>query len=298
MVKITVPATSANLGPGFDSLGIAVTWYNEIWLEEDDGLKIESLDEIMPPLDESNLIYQTVRSLFERCGKPFSGVHIKQTNRIPMARGLGSSSACIVGGLLGANHLMGGPLTREDLLNIAASLEGHPDNVAPAILGGLVTAVLEDGKVFHTKQDLPKDLRFVAIVPDFELKTSVARAALPKTVDHHDAVYNLSRAALMATSLMAGKYENLKVATEDRLHQPYRLSLIPGAEEVIRFCETQGAYGSYISGAGSTLMSMIPAEDPAFVPSLRKMLDETGRNQWKLLSLDGDNRGAFLQEES
>ena len=293
MIKLKVPATSANIGSGFDSLGLAVQMYNTVKMDFYEGVKVESLDSVDIPLNENNLIYKTAKYLFDICGKSLPGLYIQQENVIPMARGLGSSSACIVAGLMGANLLMGSPLSRDELVNMAAGMEGHPDNSTPAILGGQVTAAIENGKVFYCRQEVHPDLTFAAIIPDFELKTSVARSALPKEVPHKDAVYNLSRAALMAASLATGKYENLRVACGDRLHQPYRLSLIPHASEVIGCAVEYGAYGAYISGAGSTLMAIVPAGDKEhFFRSMRSHLDAVHLEGWRLMMLEPDNCGA------
>ena len=193
-------------------------------------------------------------------------------------------------GLLGANHLMGNPLNRDEIINIAADLEGHPDNSTPALLGGQVTAVLENKKVWYVKQEIRDDLRFVAIVPDFELRTSLARQALPREINHKDGVFNLSRAALMSVSLYSGNYQNLRIAADDRLHQPYRLSLIKGASAVMESSYLLGAYCSYISGAGSTLMSIIDKDNTGFEPKLRNILDSYGFTGWKLHTLAIDNR--------
>lgn len=298
MMRIKIPATSANIGSGFDSLGLAVSMYNQVGIDEYDGVCIKSLDDVEVPLSENNLIYKTAKYLYDLCGKPFKGLYIEQLNNIPMARGLGSSSACIVGGLVGANELLGRPFNNDQLLNCAATLEGHPDNVAPALLGGLVTAVLEGGKVWYVRQDIKDDLRFVTIIPDFELKTSLARAALPKEISHKDAVYNLSRAALMSVSLYSGNYQNIRAAADDRLHQPYRLKLIKGAEQVIDHCYALGAYGAYISGAGSTLMAIVDRSRTDFTQKLRVKLDEMGLDKWKLEMLCIDNVGArFINDD-
>jgi homoserine kinase len=219
---------------------------------------------------------------------------IEQISNIPFSRGLGSSSACIVGGLLGANRLMGDPLSREELMNLAASLEGHPDNIAPAFQGGFVAAVLKDGRIYSVKQDIPDDLAFVAIVPDYPLPTSSARAALPKEIRHCDGVYNLSRAALMAVSLTSGRYENLAVAAEDCLHQPFRMPLMPGADRVMDQCGKLGSYCAYISGAGSTIMAVLRASDDSFADAMRGFLDEEGLTGWKRLTLSADNCGARI----
>ncbi|MFV0401538.1 MAG: homoserine kinase [Oscillospiraceae bacterium] len=293
MVKIRIPATSANIGSGFDALGVAVDLYNFIYMEESDRLTIHSHDGVEVPLGEDNLIWQTVSGLYQRCGRSLPGLHIEQISHIPFARGLGSSSACIVGGLLGANELMGNPLSLDELVNLAAVLEGHPDNSTPALLGGLVTAVLEGEKVWYVKQEIHSELRFWVVIPDFELKTSVARNALPVEVSHTDARYNLARSALMAVSLYSGKYENLRAAADDRLHQPYRLAHIPHAAQVMDMLYQNGAYAAYISGAGSSLMSIVNDRVLDFEQKTRDALDEMGLTGWELRMLNIDNNGAM-----
>ena len=297
MVKVRIPATSANIGSGFDALGLAVGMYNYIYMQEADGLSIISRDGADIPLDEDNLVYRTACHLYELCGRRLPGLSIEQISNIPSARGLGSSSACIIGGLVGANELMSRPLSRDEIIDIAATLEGHPDNSTPALLGGLITAVLDGDKVHYVKQEVQSDLKFAAIVPDFELKTSVAREALPEQVTHVDARYNLSRSALMAVSLYSGKYENLRVAADDRLHQPYRLSLIPHAMQVMDMCYESGAYASYISGAGSTLMSIFHDRVLDFEQKTRDALDAMGLTTWKLHILSIDNNGAIVMRD-
>ncbi len=293
MLKITVPASSANLGAGFDALGLALTLYNRVWMEEADGCRIESRDGTHIPLDESNLIYQTARTLFERCGHPFRGLHLVQENNIPMTRGLGSSSACLVAGLLGANTLLGSPLSGAELLDVAAELEGHPDNVAPALLGGLVTAVMEGGRVHAVSVPVAPSFRFAVFVPDFELKTEVARAALPAGVPLGDAVYNLSRAALMTASLFSGSFENLRVAVQDRLHQPYRFPMIPHAEQVFYLAYELGAFGVCISGAGPSILAITDKED--FGALAKTQLKQAGLNNWQVQVYHCDADGAQVE---
>lgn len=297
MITVKIPATSANVGAGFDSLGLAVTLYNEIHLEEFEGLEIKALDGVAIPHDETNLIYTTMKSMYELCGRPFYGVRFGQINNIPMSRGLGSSSACIIGGLLAANHLMNFPFSKQEIVNLAASIEGHPDNTTPALLGGFVASVFDGRQVNFVRQELHVGIKFAALIPDFELKTSLARSVLPKRISHKDAVYNLSRAALMSASLATGSYHNLSCASGDRLHQDYRLPLIAGAERAMKLMDEEGAYCSYISGAGSTLMAMVPGKiEKAFYSRLRPRLDSEGFKNWKLLMLDADNTGAICVE--
>ncbi|MDE6133392.1 MAG: homoserine kinase, partial [Oscillospiraceae bacterium] len=250
MIKVQIPATSANLGAGFDALGLALNYYNYVNMEESDGIFIESLDGTAVPTDASNLVYDSAHILYDICGRKLSGLKIQQINNIPMARGLGSSSACIIAGLVGANQLIGEPMGLDDLVDLAAQIEGHPDNTAPALLGGIVTAVFDGKRVHWVKQEVFTTLKFVVAVPDFELKTEKARACLPSEISHRDAVYNLSRAALFSASLLTGKYENLKTAVNDRLHQPYRMELIDHGKEVFDTAYSLGAYAAYLSGAG------------------------------------------------
>ena len=296
MINLRIPATSANLGAGFDALGLAVSHYNYVNMEEWDGPFITSLDDTVIPTGENNLIYATAKTLYDICGRPFSGLRLEQTNNIPMTRGLGSSSACIIAGLVGANTLLGEPLPLGALVDLSAQLEGHPDNTAPALLGGIVTAVFDGRSVHWVKQEVGGHLSFIAIVPDFELKTEVARACLPKQVPHADAVYNLSRAALFSSSLLTGKYENLRTAVGDRLHQPFRLPLIPRADEVMELAYSLDAYAAYISGAGPTIMVIVDPANTYFTGRLRFSLDKMGLQAWRLLELAIDNDGTVLIE--
>ena len=294
MIKIRIPATSANIGSGFDALGVAVGMYNYVYMRESDKLAISSHDGANIPTDEKNLVYQTVKRLYDICGRKLIGLEVEQISNIPFARGLGSSSACIVGGLLGANEMLGQPLTHDELINLAAVMEGHPDNSTPALVGGLVTAVLEGEKVWYVKQEINNELRFAVIIPDFELETSVARSVLPKEVSHIDARFNLARSALMAVSLYSGKYENLKIASGDCLHQPYREPLIPHSRKVMDKCLESGAYAAYISGAGSSLMAIFNDRLLDFEYKMRDALLDMGLSGWKLHILPIDNNGAMI----
>lgn len=291
MIKIQIPATSANLGAGFDSLGLAVDLYNYVSMGKSDLLDISTTDGSRVPQDESNLIYVSAKHLFDLCGKELKGLKIVQENNIPITRGLGSSSACIIAGLYGANIMLGSPFNTDELVDIAAKIEGHPDNTTPALLGGIVTAVTDDSRVYWTKQEIYRHLDFYAVVPDFELSTAKARECLPESVSHLDARYNLSRAALFSASLLQGKYENIRVAVNDKLHQPYRMKLIAHGEEVFGKTYDLGAYGTYVSGAGPTIMSIVSTENREFEPGIRRYLDEMGLQSWRIYRLAIDNIG-------
>ena len=291
MIKLQIPATSANLGAGFDALGLALDLYNYVEMEENDRIDISSADSIPVPTDEKNLIYVSVNDLYRVCGKTLKGLTLRQTNKIPMTRGLGSSSACIAAGLVGANRMLGDPLTADDLVDLAAQIEGHPDNTAPALLGGIVTAVFDGRKVHWVKQEVYTKLKFAAIIPDFELSTEKARACLPKEITHKDAVYNLSRAALFSASLLTGKFENLRTAVHDRLHQPYRMELIPRCREVFDIAYTHGAYAVYISGAGPTVMAIVDEQNEFFAGKMKFSLDNAGLGGWQVHEYRTDNLG-------
>ena len=285
MTTVKVPATSANVGAGFDALGLAVDLYNTVPFELADSLSISSTDGTKIPQGSDNLVYRAAADTFAFCGRPVPGMHITQTNPIPMARGLGSSSACIVAGILGANALMGGPLSPRQMLTLATNIEGHPDNVAPALLGGFVASVLDEGQVYSVKKDISEQLAFAAFIPDFPLLTRKARAVLPQNVPFKDAVYNLSRAALATAAFCDGDYELLGVATKDALHQSYRLPLVPGGEDVFRLARELGALGVYISGAGPTIMAVVRRSDEAFFASAESRL--------QLAKIQGQPLGAF-----
>lgn len=296
MVKVKIPATSANIGAGFDAIGLAVNLYNELTMEEYEGIRIEALDGVNIPSGPDNLVCFAARKLYEICGVSWRGMKIGQVSRIPFARGLGSSSACIVGGLKGANALLGKPIPDEELIHLAASMEGHPDNTTPALTGGFVTAVLENGRVYYVKQEIGSDLRFIAIVPDFQMHTDRARAALPQSVSREDAVFNLSRAALMSVSLYSGNYHNLRVAAADRLHQPYRIGQIPCGAQVMELCGQSGAYAVFLSGAGPTIMAVVHAGCEDFGKQMTKQLSKMGLDGWHVHTLSIDNIGAVAQK--
>ncbi|MCI2047157.1 MAG: homoserine kinase [Faecalibacterium sp.] len=297
MIRVSVPATSANVGAGFDAVGLALGLYNTAEFFPAEKLEITSSDGTAVPADETNLIYVSAKYLYDKAGEPIPGMKIVQTNPIPMARGLGSSSACILAGLLGANRMLGEPFGTAELLEFATEIEGHPDNVAPALLGGLVSSVCDGGKVYAAKHALDQSLAFAAVIPDYPLLTSAARAALPKNVSHAQAVFNLSRAALLGEAFCNGRHDLLPVVTQDRLHQQYRMALMPGAEQAFAAARRLGAKAVYVSGAGSTMMAVVEQADAyAFCRQLKAELAESEAcRSFTLKRLSADNRGAFVE---
>ncbi|MGD9559384.1 MAG: homoserine kinase [Oscillospiraceae bacterium] len=299
MVTVHVPATSANVGAGFDTLGLALGFGNTVVMEEADGCDIAALDDVAVPTGPDNLVYWAAQQLYQRCGRPFTGLSLRQMSPIPVARGLGSSSACIVAGRVGANALMKNACTRDELLAVAAEMEGHPDNVAPALLGGLVASCIEGGRVYSVKKELSPTLQYAVFVPDYELHTDKARAMLPKTVAFADAAYNLSRAVLCQAALCEGRLDLLPVALEDRLHQACRMAHMPGGDGVFRLAKAAGASAVYVSGAGPAIVAVVEPSMAGFWDAARTALaeakaagDEAGR--FELLQMAPDNQGARL----
>ena len=295
MIRLRVPATSANMGSGFDCIGIALSLHNVVLMEENDHLDITCKTGHAIATGETNLIYSCVKRVFDIFGKPLRGLTLVEECNIPMTRGLGSSSACTVAGLLGANELLGRPLSQQDIINLAATIEGHPDNSTPAIRGGFVAALLENGKVWQVRVPISGRLCFCVLVPDFELKTEKARAILPEVVPRRDAVFNLSRAALLAGSLVAGDLHNIGVATDDRLHQPYRFSLIPEGEAVTNALRELGALGVYISGAGPSIIAIVDCVDLTFESRVKAHF-EAHFPRWTPMMLSCDEEGAVVEQ--
>lgn len=295
-VKVRVPATSANLGPGFDCLGLALNLYNKLEAREDDRLTIVSEGEGARyiPADSSNLTYQAMKGAYEAAGRKCPGLFIRQINAIPLSRGLGSSAAAIVGGLVAANALMGNPLDRQELLQIATKLEGHPDNVAPCLYGGL-TAAVQDGGQVHLARVLPDPrFAFAAMVPEFDLSTKKARQALPESYSKADAVHNVGHAVLMYAALHLGLGHQLKAACQDRLHQPYRKGLIPGWDDVNSAAIDAGALAVYLSGAGPTVMAVYDRQDGDFIHRLEQGLCSLVY-RWDVLRLECCQEGATVK---
>ncbi len=295
MIKVTVPATSANIGPGFDTLGIALDIYNTYIVEEiESGLIIEGCEEIYA--NEHNLTYVAMQKCFEKVGYEYSGIKIVIESDVPVSRGLGSSATCIVGGLIAANEMSGGKLDNEELLDLATEMEGHPDNVAPALLGGMIVSVY-DKKVYYSKIDIKeKAIKFLALVPDFKLSTKKSRSILPKVIPHSDAVFNVGRVALMVSALHNGEFDLLRVAGEDRLHQHYRGTLIDGYQDIVRTSKKLGAKGVFLSGAGPTILVAIDYNDEDIKVQLKTLLDSLN-DDWEIKELEIDQKGAQVRKE-
>ncbi|MBR1976629.1 MAG: homoserine kinase [Phascolarctobacterium sp.] len=259
-VSIRVPATSANCGSGFDTLGLACTLYNEVTYEitSSRGFQLEVTGEgaeYLKPCGRNLAFASFLRVWNEVTARERIGLKVTMHNRIPMSRGLGSSSSAIVAGIYAGNILSGNRFNDDELLGFATEIEGHPDNVAPALLGGFTISYMDGRKAHSLRVEPAKPLKFIAVVPERRLPTVLARQAIPKTVSHHDAVFNTSRASLLVGALLSGEYQYLASGLEDKLHQPYRAHLIPGLDDVFEAARNAGAYNAIISGAGSTVMA-------------------------------------------
>jgi homoserine kinase len=267
-VTVHIPATSANLGPGFDVLGLALRLYNDVSLSADPkefshsqrtphvAVNVEGEGTGILPRDASNLVVRAAFKVFERARRWPAELHVRLVNRIPLSRGLGSSSAASLGGICAANALIGKPLKDNDLLEMAVAMEGHPDNVVPAMVGGFCVAGIVDHEVRYLKFDARSNLRAVVCSPDRPLETQEARRVLPSRIPFSAAVFTSSRVAFLMGALLQKRYEMLSFAMEDVLHQPSRARLIPGMNEAIRDAKKAGAYGSALSGAGTSVIAL------------------------------------------
>ncbi|MBO5213568.1 MAG: homoserine kinase [Clostridia bacterium] len=292
---VRVPATTANLGPGFDSFGCALGLYNTYTFEAiDGGLEISGCAEKY--CNPKNLSVRAYELTLREAGVPYTGLRMEMLEtQVPVSRGLGSSAAMIVAGVVAANAEAGYPFDNRKMLELATRIEGHPDNLAPAFYGGLTASMMNDGIPDTVTYKMAEGLRFVVCIPTFELPTAKARKALPETYSRADAVYNLSHGAVLLKALETGDKPVISRALNDRLHQPYRFSLIPEYETVRRIALESGAIAFCISGAGPTLLAL--TDDRNFAGRLSARLAKETQKGWKVLSPDIDRHGAIVTEE-
>ncbi|HEY9596376.1 MAG TPA: homoserine kinase [Cyanophyceae cyanobacterium] len=305
-VTVTVPATTSNLGPGFDCIGAALTLYNQFQFtrldpaSETQGgamsqsrvlITVTGAEQERVITDENNLVYKAFTTFYQQLGQTPPPVKIEIELGVPLARGLGSSATAIVGGLVGANQLAGEPLTQMEVMKLAIAMEGHPDNVVPAFVGGCCLAA-QGGEGANNWEvcDIPWHSNLVPVVaiPDFELSTEEARKALPPQYSRADVIFNTAHLGMLVRGLETGKGDWLRVALDDRIHQPYRKTLIPGYDAVRAAVLAMGAYGMVISGAGPTLLALVDAESaPAIATAMATAWKEQGiAAQVRSLSID------------
>jgi homoserine kinase len=291
-ITVRVPATTANIGPGFDSMGCALALYNYITCEVLPAGKLVITGCPEPYQNEENLAVQGYRAVLSRLGLPNEGLSLNIRAEIPVCRGLGSSAAMIAGGAAAANLLHGASLSSAELLAVTNEIEGHPDNLAPAIYGGLTASLVEDGIPRTVRLPLSPTLRWVAAIPNFELSTHLARAVLPKEVAFVDAVYNASHVAVLVGALGRGDRELIAMALRDRLHQPYRESLIPEYGKVKAAAEQCGAIAFCISGAGPTLLAL--TDEASFAAQFAEKCKHL-EHRWNIMELAVDTEGIVAE---
>lgn len=290
-MKFRIPASSANLGPGFDCFGIAWQCYNEIeFIPREEGLVISGCAEKYR--NEDNLAYKAYHAAMTWAGQRESGLEIRfGRTDIPVSRGMGSSATLIVGGVVAANVIHGLELSGSELLAIATSVEGHPDNIAPALFGGFTVSAMDGIAAVTTHFPISEKLFFTLLIPNFELSTELARSVLPEAVSRQDAIFNISRSALLIKALERGDRQLMRIALEDKLHQPYRTKLIQGFETAEAAAKKLEAMGICISGAGSTLLCI--ADRPEFSAEMEEALKESLPG-WKVLGVKPDLQGVKM----
>lgn len=285
MVKVLTPATSANIGPGFDCLGIAYNLYNEFEVELSDKLIIEGCD--LKYQNENNLFYIGFNSVKERLNR-YEKCKVIIHSNIPVSRGLGSSASLIVAGVLSANNLFGNKLFLEELFEIATKIEGHPDNIAPCMFGGF-TCAYQNEKPEYIHLNVSNSLRYTLIIPDYELSTSQSRSVLPKNYNRQDVVFNISRNVLLIKAFESGDEKLIKEALQDKIHQPYRKELIKDYDRIEKICLDNKAISMVLSGAGPTMLAI------SKIDNLSSKIKQSLPENYLILDLNLNSKGAIIQ---
>ena len=276
-VEVAAPATTANLGPGFDCLAMALDVWNTVTLEVGGrGVEVHGEGDGVLSLGADNLVHRAADALFRETGVSPPNFALTCHNAIPLERGLGSSAAAVVGGLLAANALCGEPLSPHDLLRLAVRLEGHPDNAAAALFGGCQIVAQDGDDLLCAPAPLPSGLRAVLFIPEEAMNTAQARAVLPPVVSRQDAAFNAARTALLVNALAAGRLEHLRTATQDRLHQPQREVLFPAMRLIFSAALNAGAHGVFLSGAGSTVLALASAREMTIGYEMADVAEKAG----------------------
>jgi homoserine kinase len=276
-VEIKVPATTANLGPGFDCLGMALDLWNTIELELDsDGIEITGEGADTLSRNENNLIYESAINLFQTALVPIPRFSLTCHNNIPLERGLGSSAAAVIGGLSAANEICGKPLDNKQLARLACTIEGHPDNVMPALEGGLRIVIDQGENILSSSVTIPANLKAVALIPHQTISTKQARTILPSNISRDDAIFNLGRVALLVNSLSSGNTDYLQIATQDRLHQPQREILFPSMRLIFQAAKKAGALGVFLSGSGPTIIALTEQRGMTIAYEMADIAEKSG----------------------
>lgn len=289
MAKVRVPATSANVGCGFDTLGIALTMYSTFEFEKLEDSRVEFLGFEKKYCNSNNMVYKSMKKTLEILGKDINGVRISIDNDVPVSRGLGSSATCAVAGIYGAFLLTETAIDKNLIFNIATEIEGHPDNVSPAIFGGLSASCSTEEGAFTVTYDIDERFQFLALIPDFETSTEEARKVIPKSYDLKDCIYSYSRLGVVLKAFETYNLELLGKVMDDKIHEPYRKKIIQEYNDVRNICENIDSVCFMISGSGSTLMNII--YDANNVEKIQDELNTLNHN-WRALLLQVDKEGA------
>lgn len=300
-VRVTVPSSTANLGPGFDTLGMALQLYSVVEMQVSEQTSIELIGKELQgtPTDKSNLLYVIAAELFQQAGLAVPELHIRASSEAPLTRGLGSSAAAIVGALVAANHLAGEPFTREQLFAMAVKKEGHPDNVGPSFFGGIIVATMpekDDQPIPYIRLAPPAAMRALVVIPNYALSTEKARNALPQVYSKQDVIYNVGHSSLLVAALAQGRLDLLGQAMGDRLHQPYRAPLVPGLEEILAAATQNGAVGAALSGAGPTILCLTASDSEC--ERLKSFVDQVMRGHgisYQTMVLQPDEHGVQVE---
>ena len=305
-VSVKVPATTANLGPGFDVFGLALPFYNEITVEETViphlGIEYHVYDEkgeenlYIKNEGEENIVFKAIKILYNFIGQEPDSLKITIKTGIPIARGLGSSASVIVGGLIAANELLGNPSDMDALLAIASEVEGHPDNVVPAFIGGFVMASIEDdGRVIYRKIEWNPDWKITVCIPDYELQTGISRSVLPETLTYKEAVFNTKRCSMFIEALHTKDDNLMKLALQDKLHQPYREKLIPEMKEISeKIKNEEDILGCVLSGAGPSVIIISKQSATEKVRDLAQEVYNNSNMRAEILTVEVEQNGAYI----
>lgn len=291
--SIRVPATTANMGPGFDSIGMALKLYNTYRIEKGvEGIEIHGTYGFPK---ENNLVDQGIKRVWERCRYKGEGLKITaEVSDIPVSRGLGSSAASIAAGIVIGNKVLGDPLNLNEMIKLGIEIEGHGDNIIPAFVGGMTVSIWNGREAIYSRVKVPNRIKFAVMIPSYRVATAEARKVLPKSYTREDCVFNLSRSALLISAMNNGELDKLRVAMEDRIHQPYRSQLIPNASEIFHRAQNLGSLAEVISGSGATLMAIIDQTNKDFLPKMTEYLGGLGGN-WEVKLLDYDEEGIVIR---
>lgn len=292
-MKICVPATSANLGPGFDTLGLSISLHNQVSIKPSKfhSVSLRGEGANNPVLKDNNMFIAIFNDFYQNLSNKKRHFRFEFTNEIPLSRGLGSSSAVIVSAIASAYSIEGIEIEKNKLLNLALAYESHPDNITPAVMGGFNVATVEDNEVRYIRKDMPKTLKAIVVIPNRPISTQLARKALPYKYSKEDTVFNISHSSLLTAAFMSENWEMLRIASQDQVHQKYRMKQMPELFDVQKTALKCGALMSTLSGSGSTLFSIAANEDAVRIEKeLKKRYPH-----FKVLTREFDNNGVTVE---